>query len=120
MAASTGGGLKVYSSGSVTFSGGSVNNNTGPSGGGIALNAPINNAGAQLTVTGGNVNINVASNGNGSGIENKGTLNLRSGSVTGNRATGQGGGIFNTKAAHFEQTGGTVSGNQPTDIDPQP
>jgi hypothetical protein len=119
-AASSGGGLKVYSSGNVTFSGGAVRNNTALSGGGVALNAPNNNAGAQLVLTGGTVSGNVASNGNGGGIENSGTLSLRSGGVTGNRASGQGGGVFNAKAAHFEQTGGTVSGNQPTDIAPQP
>lgn len=56
----------------------------------------------------------------GGAFNNDGKLTIVSGSVTGNTAKTNGGGVFNAKGAIYSQPGGTVSGNTPDNVFNQP
>ena len=67
-------------------------------------------AGTTLTVTNSNISGNVAS-GDGGGIYNAGTLTLTNVTITDNQASDSGGGIRNRSDATLTMTGSTVSNN---------
>lgn len=91
-----GGTLKMY--------GGTVANNAGMYGGGIAVQGDSGNA----VIYGGIISGNTASM-QGGGIDNRGTLVIYDAEVSNNTTAGEGGGIANAKT--FEMHGGKISGN---------
>ena len=53
----------------------------------------------------------------GGGIRvESGTLKITAGTITGNKAT-RGGGVAYKSAVTYSKTGGTISGNTPTDVE---
>ncbi len=67
-----------------------------------------NDADATLTIAGGSISGNTAK-GNGGGINNGGILNITGGSISGNTANDNGGGIYNSGTLTI--TGGSITGN---------
>lgn len=128
---SSSGGAVYVDGGTLTMQGGKIDGNISPNGGGIAA------ADGVLLLEGGTINGNTATNGggglflqgadaeatfsgttvSGNGAKNGGGLYVQSGStaewtdgtLSGNSATQQGGGVYN--AGTLRLSGGTVSGN---------
>lgn len=129
-ATSLGGG--VYSANNFTMTDGTISDNTAASGGGLAItskliyitggtiagNTATSNAGGLLVkgcgvdYKNGSITGNNADCGGGVGVDS-GTFYLGSGSISGNKATTRGGGlyIFGGDSSSFGLTNGTISGN---------
>lgn len=129
-ATSLGGG--VYSANKFTMTDGTISDNTAASGGGLAItsnliyitggtiagNTATSNAGGLLVkgcgvdYKNGSITGNNADCGGGVGVDS-GTFYLGSGSISGNKATTRGGGlyIFGGDSSSFGLTNGTISGN---------
>ncbi len=112
---STGGnGGAIYSNGGgggaaqVIITGSTFTQNTANNGGGI-----VNSGGATttLTVSNSTFNSNTATSGSGGGILNGGTVNLSSSTLSGNSASGFGGGIFSDANATLNVSNSIVAGN---------
>jgi len=100
------GGGGVYAEKSFQMASGTVSGNeTLGSGGGIYTAEPVTFDGADILVSGNKAH----SNGGGGGIYSLGTVTMRNGVVSGNKA-GSGGGIYADVSCHM--AGGTVSGNE--------
>ena len=104
----TTGGVYVKSSSKFNLFDGEISDNTG-SGVGIANMSTV-------TMSGGTISINRASQtnyNNGGGVHNgSGTFTMTGGTISGNTATGNGGGVNNEDT--FTMTGGIISGNTAT------
>ena len=97
----------VYNNGTLTIEGGTFTENCGYYEGGAVYNA----SGATLTVTGGKFTRNSTKRYGGGAFVNFGTMNLSSGTITGNRAAMDGGAIFNGDGAMLTMTFVTITGN---------
>lgn len=115
-----GGGVRVYSTGTLMASGGQISGNTASiHGGGVFTSAPDPQNGApggKFTLSGATIEGNRAASGAGGGVLNNGIFLLQGGSITGNSASQKGGGVRNWKGVTFTQTGGSVEGNAPDNI----
>ncbi|GBF05356.1 hypothetical protein DAERI_040116 [Deinococcus aerius] len=112
-----GGGIRMYTNGVMTASGGSIRDNTALFGGGVFVGGAFNNEPAsRFTLAGATISGNRATAYDGGGILNDGVTSIQSGGVTGNSAVTKGGGVSNTRDATFTQTGGSVTGNTPDNI----
>ena len=108
--AKQGGGIDNNTSGIATITGGTISSNTATGGGG-----GINNISATLTISGGEISSNSATNGGGINNSTDATLKISSGTIKSNMASSYGGGIYNhTTSAGVTRTGGTISGNSPS------
>jgi hypothetical protein len=109
----------IYNAGTLKVSNSVLSNDTangfgGTEGGygGGIFNAPK----ASATVTGGSLTGNVA-HGDGGGISNDGTMTLSGVTVSGNATSGPGGGIFNDQKGHLAlQSKSSVVNNGPYDL----
>ena len=109
---SNGGGVMVRGGGHFTLAGGTISGNyagnDGSAGGGVY----VAGTGSTFTLAGGTITDNNATDGAGIACDEQGTLIITSGSVTGNEASNNGGGIYisgsNTTAS---MTGGAISRN---------
>ena len=112
-----GGGVRLYSGAKMIASGGTIANNSAPFGGGLKTDGTYQtSATSEFTLAGATVSGNSTTNNVGGGFFNDGKLMVTSGSVTGNTAKTNGGGIFNSRNAQYSQTGGSVTGNQPDNV----
>ena len=114
-----GGGVRLYSSGKMTASGGTISGNQAPYGAGVQINSPYKlEPAAEFTLSGASVTGNKVTDLSnvGGGFFNDGKLTITSGSVTGNTATQNGGGVFNTKLAIYAQSGGSITDNTPENV----
>ena len=112
-----GGGVRLFAGSTFTASGGSIKNNTAPFGGGVKTDEIYQTTPAsQFTLSGATISGNTATLNVGGGIYNKGKLTITAGSVTGNTAKTQGGGVFNKKVATYSSTGGSITGNNPDNV----
>ncbi len=114
-----GGGVRLYSAGKMTASGGTISGNKAPFGAGVEVTGPYQTSPtAEFILSGASVTGNVVTDSSnvGGGFFNEGKLTITSGSVTGNRATQNGGGVFNRKSATYAQPGGSVTGNAPDNV----
>ncbi len=112
-----GGGVTLYSGGSMTASGGTISGNTAWLGGGVETNAGNQTAPmSTFILSGATITGNRADGRDGGGFLNRGKLTIISGSVTGNTTTQKGGGVFNTSGSVYAQPGGSVSGNNPDNV----
>ena len=122
----------VMNQGSFSMSGSaSVTGNTSPYGGGVSNTDDFSISGsvtidgntstiagggvysymsALLEIEGGSINNNTSDLGAGVFVNN-GTVDMTAGSITGNQATGSGGGIYSQSSDTMNISGGTVSGN---------
>jgi hypothetical protein len=97
-----GGGILVYSNGTLNAMGSTISGNSAGSGGGIG------NFGI-ATITNSTISGNSAS-GSGGGIRNFDTVTITNSTISGNSASGSGGGIYNEMGT-VTITNGTISGN---------
>ena len=112
-----GGGVYVTTGAKFTMSGGTITENKASSGAGVFMSYWETN-GSTFEMTGGTISNNIASY-NGGAVEiNEYCRFTMSGnaSITGNKATNNGGGVFVSTSIHdisatFNMTGGTISGN---------
>ncbi|GGR54059.1 hypothetical protein GCM10008959_14540 [Deinococcus seoulensis] len=112
-----GGGVTLYSGGSMTASGGTISGNTAWLGGGVETNAGNQTAPmSTFILSGATITGNRADGRDGGGFLNRGKLTIISGSVTGNTTTRNGGGVFNTSGSVYAQPGGSVTGNNPDNV----
>lgn len=114
-----GGGVRLYAGARMTASGGTISGNKARWGAGVNLDGPYETSPtAEFTLAGAVVSGNQITDPSnvGGGFFNGGKLTITSGSVTGNAATRNGGGVFNRRGAAYIQTGGTVSGNSPDNV----
>ncbi|GGL94958.1 hypothetical protein GCM10010840_36260 [Deinococcus aerolatus] len=113
-----GGGVRLYSGSAFTASGGSIKDNTAWFGGGVFVGGAYQTSPeGDFVLAGATVSGNQATDTNvGGGFFNDGKLTITSGSVTGNTAPSNGGGVFNRKNATYVQPGGSVTGNNPDDV----
>ena len=112
-----GGGIRVHAGGQVTASGGAISSNSATFGAGVlATNTYQALPAGSFILSGAIVSNNTALGNVGGGFFNDGKLLITSGSVTGNTAKQNGGGVFNTKQSTFAKTGGDVTGNAPNDV----
>lgn len=114
-----GGGVRLYAGSRMTASGGTISGNKGPYGAGVEVSGPYQmSPAAEFTLSGANVTGNMVTEASnvGGGFFNDGKLTITSGSVTGNTATKNGGGVFNKKNATYAQSGGSVTGNNPDNV----
>jgi parallel beta-helix repeat protein len=91
------------------MSGGEIRNNTASGGSGVGAGVYISGNSAFL-MSGGTVSGNIASTNGGGVYVYNGTFTLSGGTVSGNTASGNGGGVYVNSGA-FTLSGGTVSGN---------
>ena len=112
-----GGGVQVYAGAQVTASGGTISGNSATFGAGVVIGSAYQTRPAgRFTLAGTTVSGNKALRSVGGGFFNDGELAIQSGSVTGNTAINNGGGVFDTKDSTFTKTGGSVTGNAPDDV----
>ena len=108
----------IYSDGTITMNDGKITNNTGVYGGGI-YNEWSSNA-SIVTINGGEISRNTSKEGSGGGIVNHKTLIMTGGSVTGNKAKEEGGGIYQYKdfqvSGTVRITGNTESGGKTSNV----
>src|SRR5581483_9568259 len=111
----TGGGI-YCSAGNFVFSKNIISNNTAVSGGG-GIEA---SSATSLTITGGSIDGNSVSNGTGGGIDfgtggffNTGSapLTVKGALITGNHASGNGGGVYLKTSGTVQITGSTINAN---------
>ena len=127
-----GGGIGVYSSGTVNLYSGTITGNSAKYGAGIYINGGTvnvsggtitDNTAAQnggginiysgaLTISGGTVSENSALWGGGVYISNTGlTVSMTGGTISGNSATNAGGGVYVAATSALNMSGGKISGN---------
>jgi hypothetical protein len=83
-------------------------------------------SGTELIMSGGTIQGNAAVEGGGVYVGAKCVFTISNGAISGNTATGQGGGVYVYKSryvsatawATFNQNGGTISGNTPDNVNP--
>jgi hypothetical protein len=117
-ASGKGGGV-FSNQGQFIMKGGSVYDNTAPSGGGVF----VGNSLSFFTMEGGDIYGNGAAtteSGGGVFVANPGTFTMNGGTIRDNTAAKNGGGVFvgkveDTGAAKFVMEGGLISGNKTTD-----
>ncbi|GAA4012220.1 hypothetical protein GCM10022631_25090 [Deinococcus rubellus] len=114
-----GGGVRLYAGTKMTASGGTISGNKARWGAGVVIDGPYQTSpNAEFILSGASVTGNVVTDpsNNGGGFLNGGKLTITSGSVTGNTATQNGGGVFNQKSATYAQPGGSVTSNAPDNV----
>ena len=97
----------VYNTGSLTIEGGAFVENRAS----LEAGAIFNASGATLTVTDGSFTKNTTETYGGGAFVNFGSMTLSGGTINGNIAKMDAGGIFNADGATLTVTGGTVTGN---------
>ncbi|MFN4252284.1 beta strand repeat-containing protein [Deinococcus sp.] len=111
------GGVQLYAGANMTATGGTISDNEGRWAGGVQVSPPYGDKpAAQFTLAGATISGNRATEYNSGGINNGGKLTITAGSVTGNTAKMNGGGVFNSRTSTFTQTGGSVTGNNPNNV----
>ena len=111
------GGMRLFSGAKMIATGGTIAANTAPFGGGLKTDGVYQtSATSEFTLAGTAVRGNSTTDNVGGGFLDDGKLMITSGSVTGNTARTNGGGIFNSRNAQYSQTGGSVTGNLPDNV----
>ncbi|MCD0169222.1 hypothetical protein [Deinococcus sp. 23YEL01] len=111
------GGVQLYAGANMTATGGIISDNEGRWAGGVQVSPPYGDKpAAQFTLAGATISGNRATEYNSGGINNGGKLTITAGSVTGNTAKMNGGGVFNSRTSTFTQSGGSVTGNNPNNV----
>ncbi|MDR0710485.1 MAG: hypothetical protein LBF77_10525 [Spirochaetaceae bacterium] len=98
------------------------NGRDGKTGKGGAIYLTRGTIGTELTMSGGTIRNNAAGEGGGVYVGIDCAFSISNGTITGNTAARQGGGVYLYKSpygsASYTNTGGTVSGNTPNDVNP--
>jgi hypothetical protein len=110
-AASGGGGVFVARSGTFTMNGGLICNNHAPYGGGVYGEGPASGESpfSMFTIKSGEISRNIASV-QGGGVYTNGTFTMSGGKISGNSAAAYGGGVFLSVKSTFAKSGGTIYG----------
>ena len=111
-----GGGIYIEQSASFTMKGGEISNNksensngTPAYGGGVYVNGQTGGTSVSFTLENGTIKNNTAYFGGGVVLNNGGIFNMKGGTIEGNHATNEGGGVG--VQGIMKMTGGTISGN---------
>ena len=105
----TGGGVWVTSGGGLTLAGGAISGNEARYvGGGVY----VSGIGSYFNMESGTITGNAATNGGGAGIDNSGSIDISGGVISGNMASGNGGGLwFGGSQTVLSVSGGSITGN---------
>ena len=111
-----GGGIYIEQSASFTMKGGEISNNKSENsnsivayGGGVYVKGQAGGTSASFTLENGTINNNTAYFGGGIVLNNRGIFNMQGGTIEGNHATNDGGGVG--VQGIMKMAGGTISGN---------
>ena len=111
-----GGGIYIEQSASFTMKGGEISNNKSENsnsivayGGGVYVKGQAGGTSASFTLENGTIKNNTAYFGGGVVLNNGGIFNMQGGTIEGNHATNDGGGVG--VQGIMKMTGGTISGN---------
>ena len=111
-----GGGICIEQSASFTMKSGEISNNksensngTPAYGGGVYVNGQTGGTSGSFTLENGTIKNNTAYFGGGVVLNNGGIFNMKGGTIEGNHATNEGGGVG--VQGIMKMTGGTISGN---------
>jgi len=103
----SGGGISAEDS-TITMTGGTISSNKATTGGGVQL------MNSTLTMNGGIISGNTADSGGGVNAIASSTINIDTGTISGNNATTKSGGGIQIEDGDLTMTGGTISGNKAT------